>query len=105
MGVLRANLYGKETIISKSFRSRLIEPAGRIVSLKHNIFRLTDPKLVDYPVEHSYHDEFRNYVLINNEIIDAGPVESYFLKEYSQSSWRPHLEQSLKVISYPGKTD
>lgn len=76
-------------------------PCGRIINLKHNIFRLSAPDISSYPVEHTCEHELKNYKLINGEIINAEPVESYFLQKYPQSEWKKHLQESSKIIRYP----
>lgn len=77
------------------------KPVGRIVSLQDNIFLLGEQSTISYQVQHFCLFELNDYELVNNEILNDGPIEQYFIQKYPDSIWKGALERSAKVIQFP----
>lgn len=69
---------------------------GRIVSLKHNLFKL-NPKATMFALEHRALQTLDNVELVNGRVVEAGPVEAYFVQKYPDSEWVDELRASARV--------
>lgn len=77
------------------------EPAGRIQSLKHHIFTLDQSNKNILMVRNTALYTLKNYELYNGEVLNAEPVEKYFIKKYPNSGWNKYLEESAGFNKYP----
>jgi hypothetical protein len=77
------------------------EPVGRIQSCKHHIFTLDQSNQNILQVRNMTLFRLDNYKLHTGEILNAGPVERYFINKYPNSAWNKYLEESAGVNRYP----
>lgn len=76
-------------------------PIGRVVSLQHNIFLLSDQTATSYQVQHVCQQKLMDYKLVSNEILNEGTVEDYFIEKYPTSAWKDALEESAQTMQFP----
>ena len=76
------------------------EPVGRVQSLKHNIFKLDFPNRDIVTVKSRALNTLDEFEVYGGEILNAGPVERYFIQKYPNSKWLEPLEQSANIIRY-----
>ncbi len=69
---------------------------GDIVSLKHNLFKL-NPKATMFALEHRALQTLDNVELVDGRVVEAGPVEEYFVEKYPESHWVDELRASARV--------
>jgi hypothetical protein len=71
-------------------------PLGRVVSLKHNLFRL-NPTLSMFALEWNSLYELNAMKLVDGRVVTAKPVEVYFMEKNPDTAWKEHLLASSKV--------
>lgn len=76
------------------------EPVGRVQSLKHTIFKLDFPNRDIVTVKSRALNTLDEFEVYGGEILNAGPVERYFIQKYPNSKWLEPLEQSANIIRY-----
>jgi len=77
------------------------EPFGRIQSLKHHIFTLDQSNRNILMVRNTSMYSLKDYMLHNGEVLNAGPVEKYFINKHPDSGWNKYLEGSAEINRYP----
>lgn len=77
------------------------EPTGRIQSLKHHIFTLDQSNRNILQVRNVALYKLKDYQLHTGEVLNAEPVEMYFVKKYPKSGWNKDLEESATFNKYP----
>lgn len=77
------------------------EPVGRVQSLKHHIFTLDQSNRNILMVRNMALYKLNNIELHNGEVLNAEPVERYFIEKYPKSAWNKYLEESAVVNRYP----
>jgi len=77
------------------------EPIGRIQSLKHHIFTLDQSNRNILQVRNMALYKLNNLELHTGEVLNAEPVEMYFVKKYPKSGWNKDLEESSTFNKYP----
>ena len=77
------------------------EPVGRIQSLKHHIFTLDQSNRNILIVRNMALYKLKDIELHNGEVLNAEPVERYFIKKYPNSAWNKFLEESAALNRYP----
>ncbi len=73
-------------------------PVGRIQSLQHTIFTLDYSNHSVKQVRYLTTNKLVDIKLYNGEVLNAGPVEEYFIQKYPESAWRQALEKSAKIV-------
>ena len=76
------------------------EPVGRIQSLKHHIFIIDQSNRNILMVRNMVFYTLKDYKLHNGEVLNAAPVERYFIEKHPNSAWNKYLEQSANVNKY-----
>lgn len=77
------------------------EPVGRIQSLKHHIFTLDQSNRNILMVRNISLYRLNDYELHTGEVLNAEPVERYFIAKHPKSAWNKDLEESAVVNRYP----
>jgi len=72
------------------------ESTGRVISLKHNLFRL-NPQQSMFPLESKTLQILEKVKLVDDRILTDEPVELYFVGKYPESEWTDELIASAKV--------
>jgi hypothetical protein len=73
------------------------EPVGRIQSLQYNLFHLDRMSKSTNQVGYENRYVLKDVKLLDGEILNAAPVEKYFIDKYPASLWKGPLEESMKV--------
>jgi hypothetical protein len=76
------------------------EPVGRIQCLKHHIFTLDQSNRNILQVRNMALYKLKDIELHNGEMLNAEPVEMYFIKKYPTSGWNKYLEESANFNKY-----
>ena len=76
-------------------------PVGRLQRLKHHIFTLDQSNRNILMVRNMASYKLNNIELHNGEVLNAEPVERYFINKYPKSAWNKYLEESAIVNRYP----
>ncbi len=77
------------------------EPVSRIQSLKHHIFTLDQSNRNILMVRNISLYRLNDYELHTGEVLNAEPVERYFIAKHPKSAWNKDLEESAVVNRYP----
>jgi hypothetical protein len=76
------------------------EPVSRIQSLKHHIFTLDQSNRNILMVRNMALYRLNDIELHTGEVLNAEPVERYFMAKYPNSAWNKYLEESAAVNRY-----
>ncbi len=77
-----------------------LEPVGRIQSLQHNLFKLDKMSGQTSQANTNLSFTLKDYQTVTGEVVNAGPVEDYFIEKYPGSAWKPFLEKSRETIRF-----
>jgi len=71
-----------------------IQPEGRVVNLQNNYFSIDTQSRGYGDVKYIRRNEIRGMRLINGLNLDLIPVEKYFIRQFSGSSWADIIRES-----------
>ncbi|MBN2413821.1 hypothetical protein JXQ31_19260 [candidate division KSB1 bacterium] len=77
-----------------------LEPVGRIQSLQHNLFKLDQMSGQTSQANTNMVFTIKDYKTVTGEVMNAGPVEDYFMEKYPDSAWKPFLENSRETLRF-----
>jgi len=77
------------------------EPVGRIQSLKHHIFTLDQSNRNILQVRNMALYKLTDYELHTGEVLNAEPVEKYYIEKFPKSAWNADLKESAIVNRFP----
>jgi hypothetical protein len=77
------------------------EPVGRVQSLKHHVFMLDVVNRNILMVRNAAMHKLKDVQLHNGEVLNAPPVENYFIEKHPNSKWNTLLSESAEVDRYP----